>query len=259
MLKAVLFDLDGTLIDTPGVIVETAQAVLRALGRGRPELAAVHPTERATNSSRRAGDYADRLPADPEAIRATIGLPLPLAFAQLLGGDPASAAVLDAVERYRVLWRAEVSPRIAQLVYPGALEGVRALHGRGLQLAVVTGKAQSGADATVDAAGLRPFFHFVGGYDLVPRPKPHPDLALLALERLGAAAEDAVVVGDAAIDVLMARAAGVRSIAVTYGAQSEKVLRSAGPTWVAHSVAEMFALLGGSALDGATALRPLPS
>lgn len=216
MLKAVLFDLDGTLIDTPVVIVETAQAVLLALGRG---------------------------PGDSEAIRATIGLPLPIAFAELLGGDPASARILDAVERYRVLWRAEVSPRIGQLVFPGALEGVRALHGRGLQLAVVTGKAQSGADGTVDAAGLRPFLHFVGGYDLVLRPKPHPDLALLALDRLGVAAEDAVVVGDAAIDVLMARAAGVRSIAVTYGAQPGHVLRSAEPTWLLHSVAEMFALL----------------
>lgn len=218
MLKAVLFDLDGTLIDTPAVIVETAQVVLRALGQ--PVAA-----------------------EEAAAIRATIGLPLPIAFAGLLGADAASAQVLDAVERYRVLWRAEVTPRVKKLVYPGALEGVRALHASGLKLAVVTGKAQSGADGTVDVAGLRPFFHFVGGYDSVPRPKPFPDLALLALERLGVAAEDAVVVGDATLDLAMARSAGIRSIAVTYGAQPEEVLRAAGPTWVVRSVAEMIALL----------------
>jgi len=142
-----------------------------------------------------------------------------------------------------VLWRAQVSPRIGQLVYPGALEGVRALHQRGLQLAVVTGKAQSGADATVDAAGLRPYFQFVGGYDLVPRPKPYPDLALLALERLGVPAAHAIVVGDAAIDVQMAHAAALRSIAVTYGAQPEQVLREARPTFLAGSVAGMLAIL----------------
>lgn len=216
MLRAVLFDLDGTLIDTPGVIVETAQAVLRSLGRGE---------------------------ADPARVRATIGLPLQEAFADLLGAEASSALAQEAVARYRERWRAEVSPRVHTLRFPGALEGLQALRARGLKLAVVTGKTQAGADGTVEAAGLRPLFDFVGGYDAAPRPKPHADLALLALERLAIAPGEAVLVGDALLDLGMARAAGVRSIAVTWGAQPEETLRAERPDWVARSVPELFRIL----------------
>lgn len=217
MLRAVLFDLDGTLIDTPGVIVETTQAVLAAM---------------------------DRPPADPAAVRAGIGLPLVEALAGLLGVQASSAAAEEAVERYRERWRAQVSPRVRELRFPGAVEGLQALRARGLKLAVVTGKTQAGADGTVEAAGLRPFFDFVGGHDAAPRPKPHADLALLALARLQVAPGEAVLVGDAVLDLGMARAAGVRSIAVTWGAQPEETLRAEGPDWVARSVPELFEILG---------------
>jgi phosphoglycolate phosphatase len=210
MLKGVLFDLDGTLVDTPQAIVEVAQSTLAALGQP---------------------------PADPQVIRDTIGLPLPLALGQLLGVGPAGAA--DAVEIYRVLWRTHVTPRIPQLLYPGVREGVAQLVQDGLQLAVVTGKAQEGADSTVDAAGLRSYVQVVLGYTSVPNPKPAPDIALLALERLGLSPDDALVVGDTTHDIEMAAAAGLRSIAVTYGAQPEATLRRAAPTWIVHSFPEV--------------------
>ena len=86
-LQALLLDLDGTLVDTPQAIVDVTQSTLAALGRP---------------------------PADPQEIRDGIGLPLPVALGQLLGTGVAGAA--DAVEIYRVLWRAQVTPRLAQLV-----------------------------------------------------------------------------------------------------------------------------------------------
>jgi phosphoglycolate phosphatase len=210
VLKALLLDLDGTLVDTPQAIVDVAQSTLAALGQP---------------------------PADPQAIRDTIGLPLPIALGQLLGTGPAGAA--DAVEIYRVLWRAQVTPRIPQLLYPGVREGIAQLVQNGLRLAVVTGKAQDGADSTVDAAGLRSQVEVVLGYTSVPNPKPAPDIALLALSKLGLGPEDALVVGDTIHDIEMATASGLRSIAVTYGAQSEAQLRPAAPTWVAHSFPEV--------------------
>jgi phosphoglycolate phosphatase len=210
VLKALLLDLDGTLVDTPQAIVDVAQSTLAALGQP---------------------------PADPQAIRDTIGLPLPIALGQLLGTGPAGAA--DAVEIYRVLWRAHVTPRIPQLLYPGVREGIAQLVQNGLRLAVVTGKAQDGADSTVDAAGLRSQVEVVLGYTSVPNPKPAPDIALLALSKLGLGPEDALVVGDTIHDIEMATASGLRSIAVTYGAQSEAQLRPAAPTWVAHSFPEV--------------------
>ena len=209
MLKALLLDLDGTLVDTPQAIVDVTQATLFALGRP---------------------------PADAQIIKDGIGLPLPVALAALLGEDGGEGATL-AVEIYRTHWRAQVTPRLAFLVYPGVLEGLQQLRSAGLRLAVVTGKAQEGADSTVDGAGFRPFVEVVLGYTSVPRPKPAPDLALEAMRRLRLEAADCAVVGDTTHDLEMARAAGVRSIAVTYGAQQEAALRQA--TWVAHSFAEV--------------------
>jgi phosphoglycolate phosphatase len=223
VLKALLLDLDGTLVDTPQAIVEVAQATLAALGREA---------------------------ADPQVIKDTIGLPLPIALGQLLGTGPAGAA--DAVEIYRVLWRAQVTPRIPQLLYPGVREGVAQLVQNGLKLAVVTGKAQDGADSTVDAAGLRSQVEVVLGYTSVPNPKPAPDIALLALRKLDLCLDDALVVGDTIHDMEMAKASGLRSIAVTYGAQSEAQLRAAAPTWVAHSFPEVVHI----ALGLATLPRP---
>ncbi len=205
MLKALLLDLDGTLVDTPQAIVDITQATLAALGRP---------------------------PAEVQVIKDGIGLPLPLALSGLVGGDPAAA-----VEIYRTLWRAQVTPRLAQLVYPGVREGLQEMRDAGLRLAVVTGKAQEGADSTVDGAGLRAFMEVVLGYTSVANPKPAPDLALEAMKRLGLPAAACAVVGDARHDLEMARAAGVRSIAVTWGAQPEAALREA--TWVAHSFAEV--------------------
>jgi phosphoglycolate phosphatase len=210
VLKALLLDLDGTLIDTPQAIVDVTQATLARLNLP---------------------------PADPQAIRDGIGLPLPVALGQLIGKGPAGAA--EAVEIYRVIWRSEVTPRIPQLLYPGVRDGLQALRRQGLRLAVVTGKAQDGAESTVSAAGLVDCFEVVLGYTSVPNPKPAPDIALEALRRLGEKPGAAVVVGDASHDLEMARRAGIRSIAVSYGAQPLPDLERARPTWVAHSFPEV--------------------
>jgi len=213
VLKALLFDLDGTLVDTPQAIVDVAQGTLAALGLP---------------------------PAEPQAIKDTIGLPLPVALGRLIGTGPAGAA--DAVEIYRVLWRAQVTPRIPQLLYPGVREGLAELKRSDLRFAVVTGKAQDGADSTVAAAGLRDLMEVVLGYTSVANPKPAPDIALLALEKLGIPPADAVLVGDSVHDIEMAHRAGIRSIAVTYGAQPEAELRAVGPTWFAGSFPEVVRL-----------------
>ena len=220
MIRAVLFDLDGTLVDTPQAIVDVTQGTLAALGRP---------------------------PADAQAIRDGIGLPLPVALGQLLGTGVAGAA--DAVEIYRVLWRAQVTPRLKTLVYPGVYEGMQELKSRGLRLAVVTGKAQEGADGTVDGAGLRAYIEVALGYTSVPNPKPAPDLALEAMKRLQLPPDAGIVVGDAVHDLEMARRAGMRSVAVTYGAQPESALRVAQPTHIAHTFPEVVRILRTLAIE----------
>lgn len=222
VLKALLLDLDGTLVDTPQAIVEVTQSTLAALGRP---------------------------PVDPQTIKDGIGLPLPLALANLLGTGPVAAA--DAVEIYRVLWRQHVTPRLKDLVYPGVHQGLEELRALGVRLAVVTGKAQDGAESTVIGAGFQDAMEVVLGYTSVKNPKPAPDLALEAARRLGLAPSESLVVGDAIHDLEMAGAAGMRSIAVTYGAQPEAALRRARPTWVAHSFPEVVRIARAEAMKGA--------
>jgi len=219
VLQALLFDLDGTLVDTPQAIVDVTQATLAAMGRA---------------------------PVQPQAIRDTIGLPLPEVLARLLGTGPAGAS--EAAGIYRTLWHTHVTPRIPQLLYPGVREGIASLRAMDLRLAVVTGKSQEGAESTVRLAGLEREIEVVLGYTSVARGKPAPDLAREALLRLRVAAGDALVVGDSALDVQMALAAGMRAIAVTYGAQSAEQLR--GATWFAHSFAEVVRIASAEATLG---------
>jgi HAD superfamily hydrolase (TIGR01549 family) len=216
VLKALLLDLDGTLVDTPQAIVDVTQSTLAALGLP---------------------------PADPQKIKEGIGLPLPVALGLLIGTGPTGAA--DAVEIYRVLWRTHVTPRVPELLYPGVRAGLAELKRADLRLAVVTGKTQDGADSTVAAAQLKDVMDVVLGYTSVANPKPAPDIALLALEKLRVRPADAIIVGDSAHDLEMARRAGVRSIAVTYGALPESALRAAAPTWVAHSFPEVVRIARG--------------
>jgi phosphoglycolate phosphatase len=200
--RLVVFDLDGTLIDTPRAIVETFTAAFGALSL---------PVQEAS------------------AIRATIGLPLEQAFGTLMGIASDDPQVARGVEQYQHFFKELVLPNARALRFPGVADGLAALADQGIALAVATSKFHRSADALLTAAGLRDRF------DQVTRPKPHPEMGETILRVLGVAAEDAVMVGDTTHDLLMAKAAGMRSIALTYGVHSRQELEAADPTWVADS------------------------
>jgi phosphoglycolate phosphatase len=194
----IAFDLDGTLVDTPRAITDCFQAVLASLGAGAREAS---------------------------AIRAKVGQPLEQAFFGLLG-DRERAAL--AALRYQALFRERVLPRAAELVFPGADAGLERLRSEGFGLAVITSKVTASAEALLRAAGLRRHFGLVVGADQTARQKPDPEPAFLALRALDVRARDAVMVGDTTHDVLMARAAGMEAVAVTYGAHDRAQLLLAG-------------------------------
>lgn len=216
MTRAAVFDLDGTLVDTPRAIVATLAETLATLGVPAPEQA---------------------------AVRATIGLPLERAVATLAGVAPADPMVAEGVARYQARFRERVLPYARELVFPGAAAGLTALRREGFALAVATSKWYASADALLVAAGLREQFEVVAGADQVTRPKPDPELARLVLRRLGASPGQAVMVGDTTHDLLMANAAGMRSIGVTYGVHPAARLRSAGPTWLAGTFDDVVAYI----------------
>ncbi|MGH3623159.1 MAG: HAD family hydrolase [Sciscionella sp.] len=204
----VMFDLDGTLVDSPRAIVETFTAAFASM-----------------NVEAR----------DASAIRATIGLPLEQAFGKLLGVPPDGAQVGLGVQRYGALFKEIILPRATELVFPGVVDGLAALRAQGLTLTVATSKFHASADALLKAAGIRDHFDMVVGADQVRQPKPHPETGLMILEKFGVQASQAVLVGDTTHDLLMAKAAGVRSIAVTYGVHGFDELKSAQPTWIADT------------------------
>ncbi|MDQ2836421.1 MAG: HAD family hydrolase [Actinomycetota bacterium] len=212
MTKLVIFDLDGTLIDTPIGIVDTFQEVFRQF-----EL----PTcERA-------------------AIRATVGMPLTRAFGQLLELTEEDQIVRAAVSQYQQSFRQVVLPRAAELVFPGVPEGLAALRSDGLVLAVATSKFRANADALLAAAGLLDEFDLVVGADEVSQPKPDPEMGRLVLANLAIDPADAIMVGDTTHDLLMAQAAGIPSIAVTYGVHDLGLLNTVRHAYVADSFDEV--------------------
>lgn len=193
-VEAVLFDLDGTLLDTAADI---ALALRRA--------------------------FADRGLVSPSdaAVRQMIGKGSPTLIARSLAAcgvapDPAvSAALLEGFLHH--YGRLEALGDSTALAYPGVRETLPVLASAGLALAVVTNKYQRYAGALLDRLGLAGYFALVVGGDTCERRKPDPQPLLWACERLGVDTARAVMVGDSINDVQAARAAGLRVYCVPYG------------------------------------------
>lgn len=113
----------------------------------------------------------------------------------------------------------------------------------GLTCGVATSKRRRSAELTLEAVGLAGAIDVTVAMEDTASHKPQPEPLLLALERLGARAQDAVYIGDAAVDVLAARAAGMDVIAVTWGAGLPSALAAAGPTAVVDTVEQLRGLL----------------
>jgi len=189
-LRAVLFDLDGTLIHS---LPDLAAAVNRLLAsENRPALA-----DEAIRAM--VGDGADMLVA--RAFAATGGLPGP------------------EVRPYLDRFMADYEPRSAETTrpWPEVEETLAALRARGLALAVCTNKPSRATAEVLAALDLARFFDVVVGADDAPAIKPDPAHVLVILDRLGVTPDQALMVGDSRNDILSARAAGIRSVALSFG------------------------------------------
>jgi pyrophosphatase PpaX len=203
---AILFDLDGTLVDTIPFI-----------------LAAV----------RHAFEGYARCPSDAEWI-AGIGTPL---RTQLAGFAlrPEDVDVLNA--RYRAFWLAE-HDRLTRC-FPGALDVVAGLAARGHPLGVVTAKIEEGAWRTLRHTGLDRYMGAIVGADSCARAKPDPEPVLLALARLGVVPGEAILIGDSPHDLVAGKRAGVATVAALWGACAEDALAAAEPDHRLSSIEEL--------------------
>jgi phosphoglycolate phosphatase len=202
-----VFDWDGTLMDSATTIVASIQAASRDIGADQPS---------------------------DEAARHIIGLGLNEAIAALFPAM-AQADYARLAERYRVHFMAQDA---GIPLFAGVDEAIRELREDGFLLAVATGKGRRGLDRVLDHTGLRPLFHATRCAD-ESFSKPHPQMLLELMERLGAAPDRTLMIGDTSHDLQMAANAGVPSLGAAYGAHPRKDLLEFSPLACMDNFAEL--------------------
>jgi phosphoglycolate phosphatase len=202
-----IFDWDGTLMDSAGTIVACIQQSSADLGWPVP--------------SRAAASHI-------------IGLGLKEAV-EALFPDKSESEHPALVERYRYHY---LSQDHEIRLFEGASELIRDLHARGFLLAVATGKARRGLDRAFAHSGLAAFFHASRTADETFS-KPHPAMVEELLDELNVPRERALMIGDTSHDLEMARNAGIDSLAAGYGAHPAAHLSDFGPEAVCGDFAEL--------------------
>jgi len=200
-LKLVIFDCDGTLVDSQHMIVTAMTAAYTAHGIPLPER---------------------------EVLLSVIGLSLTEAFTKLGNGE-ARFPVASLAEHYRDAFHAMRTPGApVEPLYPGAADAIRVLARReDVVLGIATGKSQRGVRLVLGHHGLLDHFITIKTADDAPS-KPDPGMVLGAMHEAGVAAADTIVVGDTVYDIAMARAAGAAGLGVTWGYHPAAALSEAG-------------------------------
>jgi 2-phosphoglycolate phosphatase len=208
--RAVLFDLDGTLIDSSRDLVASVQYALRRVDR--------------------------RDPPNAETILIEVGKPLELILRDL-GYPTDEESTTTFVDTYRAHYAKHFKEHT--VLYPGVEETLGFLKEVGVRMALVTTKHQVQADFTAQACGLAGYFDYVHGFLEGRQHKPHPKPILSALQRLSAAPEEALTVGDTEQDVEAGRAAGTATCAVAYGFRPLDILIRLRPDFIVPRITDV--------------------
>lgn len=214
-MKLVIFDMDGTLIDTQAFIVSTALAAFKAEGFEPPETS---------------------------DVRRLIGLSLPEMLHHLSGLEGEYLESL--VNRYREIYREAVGKNAHdESMYEGAYDTVIALSEQDdTFLGIATGKAMRGVKRFLDAQDLHTAFDTRQTPDDNPS-KPHPAMLFRAMDELGVAAHETVMIGDTTFDMEMAVAAGAKAIGVSWGYHDTRDLIEAGAEVIVDSFDDLISVI----------------
>lgn len=205
--QLIVFDWDGTLLDSAGAIVNAIQAACRDLGLPEP---------------------------DDARARHVIGLGLVDAMRHAVPDLPPDS-YQAMVDRYRFHYLAGDHELTLFKGVPALLERLK---NGGHLLAIATGKSRAGLERALDHSGLRPYFLASRCADEC-HSKPHPQMLEELMAEFGVAEAATVMIGDTSHDLLMASNAGVDGLAVTYGAHPHNHLLEHRPVACLHSVAEL--------------------
>ena len=204
--RLIVFDWDGTILDSPAGIAEAIQASCSDLGLEVPDRA------RASH---------------------VIGLGLPELMRTVAPALP-QERYPEFIEAYRNHFRAREP---SMQLFPGMRELLQEESKHRL-LGIATAKSRRGLERALDTTGLRPHFRASRCADET-HPKPHPAMLLEIMEETGVEASGVLMIGDTSHDMEMARAAGVDALAMTYGAHPEAGLRACGPLGCFSSVGDL--------------------
>jgi len=208
---AVLFDLDGTILDTNELII---RSFLHALhGVMPPEFGREH-------------------------IIPQMGRPLRDQMRHFTGREE----VDDLIVAYREYNLREHDALVT--AFPHVAEVLERLREAGIKLGVVTTKLRMTAMRGMKLAGIDGFMDVLVPFDDVTHPKPHPEPVLKALERLSVCPERTLMVGDSAVDMQSAAAAGVVPVGVAWSLKGEDALREAGARHIIRDMRDLYELAG---------------
>ena len=199
-LKLVVFDLDGTLIDTVSLFVGSITSVLQGMGQPVP---------------------------DEKTIRSVSGLGMQVGVRRLAPGlDEDGIDTL--IARYRAEALARASQSMQEALFPGALEALNTLHAREeIVMAVATGKALSSTQRVLELHQIKGLFTSIHTPD-TNQAKPSPDMIMDAMGIVDVPPDRTVMIGDTTHDMEMSVAAGVKALGVDWGYHQPQELREAG-------------------------------
>lgn len=211
MIETVLFDLDGTIIDTNELIIESFLYVLK-------EHASLDFTR--------------------EHIIPHMGKTLEKQFSILTGWED----VGELCAAYRVYNRKRHDEMVKE--FPHVMEVVQRLHEEGYKLGVVTTKIRESTERVLKLFELQSYMGMIITVDDVEHAKPHPEPVLKAMAALGADPATTCMVGDSPADIEAANAAGVVSVAVSWSLKGEQVLSQYHPDHVIHDMRDLYSIVG---------------
>ena len=204
--KLLVFDWDGTLMDSQAEIVHCFQAAAKDLERAVPTVDAIHNI---------------------------IGIGMKQAVMAIFPGVKKDSEIQEIVEAYRQHY---FHPdKVPSELFPGIHEMLTSLEDKGYFLAVATSKGRRGLDAALERTGLDKVFHTTRCIDEA-QSKPHPQMLLDAIDIVGVNNNEALMIGDTEYDLQMANNAGVHGVGVKCGAHGEEQLLACKPrTILAHT------------------------